>query len=54
MAANDKIQKLTVLSVFASICVGLSWFYDEWMFAAVFAAEAAWAATEAAFAVNGG
>jgi len=54
MATNDKIQELAVLSVLASMCVGLSWVYDEWMFATVFAAEAAWAAIEAAFAVSGG
>jgi len=54
MVTNDEIQELAVLSVLASFCVGLSWSYDELMFALVFAVEAAWAATEAAFAVDGG
>jgi len=54
MATNGKIRELAVLFVLACICLGLAWLYDEEIFATVFAAEAAWAATEAAFELSGG
>jgi hypothetical protein len=31
------------------ICLGLAWWYDEGMFATLFAAEAAWAGVEAVY-----
>jgi hypothetical protein len=54
MAMSDKIQEMAFLSVLACVCLGLTWAYDEEMFATVFAVEAAWAATEAGFALGGG
>jgi hypothetical protein len=50
----SKIQELAFLGVLAGVCLGLAWAYDEGMFATLFAVEAAWAATEAAFALGGG
>jgi hypothetical protein len=44
---DPRVRELVILSVLACVCLGFSWLYDEGMFAAVFAAEAAWAAVEA-------
>ena len=46
---DSKLQELTLLGVLACLGVGLAWAQDESLFAAVFAAEAAWAAVEAAY-----
>jgi hypothetical protein len=40
------VRELTVLGTLAGICLGRAWWYDEGMFATLFAAEAAWAGVE--------
>jgi hypothetical protein len=44
-----KILELAVLGVLACAGLGFAWAEDEAIFAVVFAAEAAWAAVEAAY-----
>jgi hypothetical protein len=46
---DPRVRELALLSVLACVCLGLTWAYDEGMYATVFAVEAAWAATEAAY-----
>jgi hypothetical protein len=46
---DAKIRELAFLSMLACFCLGLAWAYDEEMFAAVFAVEAAFAAIEAVY-----
>jgi hypothetical protein len=54
MGMNGKIRELAVLGLLACVGLGLASAHDEGMFAMVFAVEAAWAATEAAFAIGSG
>ena len=46
---DPRVRELTVLCMLAGICLGLAWWYDEGMFATLFAAEAAWAGVEAVY-----
>jgi hypothetical protein len=46
---DSKLQELALLGVLACLGLGFAWAQDEGIFAAVFAAEAAWAAVEAAY-----
>jgi hypothetical protein len=46
---DSKLQELALLGVLACLGLGFAWAQDEAIFAAVFAAEAAWAAVEAAY-----
>jgi hypothetical protein len=46
---DPRIRELALLAVLACLCLGATMALDEGMFAAVFAAEAAWAAVEAVY-----
>jgi hypothetical protein len=46
---DPRVRELTILGMLACICLGLAWWYDEGMFATLFAVEAAWAAVEAVY-----
>jgi hypothetical protein len=46
---DPRVRELAILGMLACFGLGLAWAYDEGMFAAVFAAEAAWAGIEAIY-----
>jgi hypothetical protein len=46
---DPRVRELTILGGLACICLVLAWWYDERMFATLFAVEAAWAGVEAVY-----